>query len=110
MRFWTILLSLIVAGMVAVNAPAQEQKGGKKPHMTLKERFDKMDTNHDGTLSQDEFVAGHKRLGEEKAKALFAKMGGTTDKGLTFDQYKTAMEEWMKQQHKKKDAPKGGNP
>lgn len=111
MRFWTALLSLLVASAVVASAPAQEKKEGKegkRPHMTLKERFDKMDANHDGALSEEEFVAGHSRMGE-KAKDVFKKMGGTAEKGVTFEQYKKAMEEFMKGAHKKREGHKPEN-
>ncbi len=102
MRFWTVLLSLLVAVAVVASVPAQEKKGkeGKRPHVTLKERFDKMDANHDGALSEEEFVAGHPRMGD-KAKDVFKKLGGTADKGLSFEQYQKGMDQMMKARKKK---------
>lgn len=119
MRFGTMILSLVVAGLVAVNAPAQEKKEPpKKP--SLAERFAKMDTNNDGILTEQEFVAFHKAAhegkgkgnGEAKAGTFYkelATLGGTTTKdnvtGMNVDQFKKAHKQW-RENHPKKDQGK----
>ena len=63
MKLWTMLFSLAVACLVAANAPAQGKfwRAPAKKHPLL-ERFEKMDTNHDGILTAQEFAAAHPRL------------------------------------------------
>jgi Ca2+-binding EF-hand superfamily protein len=102
MRIWTILLSLVVACLITANAPAQGNKSTKHP---LRERFETMDTNHDGILTVQEFVAAHPKVGAKKAAAFYAELatlGGTTTKGnvvgMTFPQFKKAHKAW-KQAH-----------
>lgn len=102
MKMWTTALSLAVAFLVAVNAPAQTAK--KHP---LRDRFEKMDTNHDGILTQDEFVAGHPKAGPEKTTKFYnelASLGGTTTRngatGMTLEQFRKAHKAW-KQAHPK---------
>ena len=94
MRVWTVLLSLALALLVATNVPAQEKKPPAQKH-PVAERFAKMDTNHDGILTETEFVAARAKMGEAKAKKVYeemCKLGGTTTKdkatGMTFDQFK----------------------
>jgi Ca2+-binding EF-hand superfamily protein len=70
--------------------------------MTLRERFDRMDTNHDGVVSAKEFVAAHPKLGAERAEKIFKKMGGGTGKGLSFEQFKTAVEKWLASRQQRK--------
>lgn len=96
MRVWTILLSLAVACLMAVNAPAQ----GTKKH-ALRDRFEKMDTNHNGILTMQEFAAGHPKLDATKAATVYKELvtlGGATTKngvtGMTFAQFKKAHKAW----------------
>jgi Ca2+-binding EF-hand superfamily protein len=99
MRPWTILFSLVVGCLVAVNAFAQGNACKKHP---LRDRFEKMDTNHDGILTVQEFVAAHPKMGEAKATTFYkelATLGGTTTAksgvtGMTFPQFKKAHKAW----------------
>jgi Ca2+-binding EF-hand superfamily protein len=82
---------------MASNAPAQQPV---KRH-SLSDRFQKMDANHDGILSQAEFVAAHPKIGAVAAKELYrslAVLGGTTTQskttGMTFEQFKKAHKLW----------------
>jgi hypothetical protein len=101
MKAWTMFLSLFVVCLVAANAPAQ---GTASKRLPLFERFEKMDTNHDGIVTAQEFAAAHPKLG---AKAIIfynqlAALGGTTTKGgvvgMTLPQFKKALKAW-KQAH-----------
>ncbi len=98
MRLWTTLFGLVVACLVAVNAPAQGNTPKKHP---LLDRFEKMDTNHDGILTVQEFVAAHPKIGEKKATAFYNELvtlSGTTTKGgvtgMTFPQFVKAVKAW----------------
>ena len=106
MRVWIMLLSLIVLCAMAVNGPAQQCA---KKH-TLWERFQKMDTNHDGIVTQAEFVAGHPKAGAKAEKFYndLIALGGTTTKGgatgMTFEQFKKAHKLWREAHPKKQPA------
>lgn len=113
MRVWTMLLSLVVACLVAVNAPAQGNAAKKHP---LRDRFEKMDTNHDGILTVQEFVAAHPKMGEAKAVTFYkelATLGGTTTKGgvmgMTFPQFKKAHKAWKQAHPNPGQKPQGTN-
>ena len=111
MRVWTTLLVLAVGCLIAVNASADDKKkdGPRKPRASAEERFAQMDTDKNNNVSQAEFVAGHKRMGEDKAKELFKKVGGCPEKGLTLEQYKKARAEWEKKMadHRKGEKKEG---
>jgi Ca2+-binding EF-hand superfamily protein len=75
-------------------APTQETKKG-----SLRDYFYKQDANHDGILTLDEFVAFRATMGTEKATSIYnklASLGGATTKGsvtgMTFEQFKKAVE------------------
>ncbi len=116
MRIGMFLLSLVLASLMTVQASAQEKKDApKKP--SLSERFDKMDTNHDGILTEQEFVAFHKAAhegkGEAKAGTFYkelASLGGTTTKdnitGMNLDQFKKAHKAWRENHPKKNQGKK----
>jgi hypothetical protein len=103
---WMILLGLAAIFLAATNAPAC----GKKHHSygSQESSFSAMDTNHDGILTQAEFVAAHSKMGADKAAKLYknlATLGGTTTKngatGMTSQQF-TAAQKAMKAAHSKK--------
>jgi len=107
MKVWTTLLALTLACLWTVTTLAQEKKDApKKPRQSSEERFKEMDKDNSGTVTEAEFVAAYSRMGEEKAKALFQKMGGTADKGLTLEQYKKAREEFRKKYGERKPREK----
>ena len=112
MRVWITLLVLAVGCLIAAGASADDKKkdGPRKPRATAEERFAQMDTDKNNNVSQAEFAAAHKqRMGEDKAKELFKKMGGCPEKGLTLEQYKKARAEWEKKmgEHRKGEKKEG---
>ena len=64
--------------------------------MTLQERFQKMDADRDGILSEQEFVAAHNRFAQQVARSLFTEVGGRSDRPLALDQIAEARKEWSK--------------
>jgi Ca2+-binding EF-hand superfamily protein len=108
-RLWTMLLSLAVAYLVTAGLSAEAAKviAKKQP---LSKRFQKMDANHDGILTEAEFVTAHSKLDAAQAKNCYealAALSGTTTKngatGMTFPQFKKAALAW-RQSHKKPTA------
>jgi len=106
MRMWTMLLSLAVLCLVATNAPACGKK--HHSHSSQATSFSAMDTNHDGILTQAEFVAAHFNVGATKAAKFYnnlATLGGTTTRngvtGMTVQQFKAAQKA-KKQAYSKK--------
>jgi EF-hand domain pair len=57
----TILAGLILTGMSGSVWAADQSQGGQPgqpvPRMMCQDRFDAMDTNHDGVVTQEEFMA-----------------------------------------------------
>ena len=97
MKFATLLLSLVMACLVAANVSAQRNTSPKSPLAVF---FEKMDTNHDGILTVQEFAAANSKLGAGKAVAVYkelATLGGTVQKGeatgMTFQQFAKAYKE-----------------
>lgn len=61
-----------------------------KPDPT--ELFSKLDANGDGTLTEEEFVAGRPDdVSEEQAQAFYEQLAGTNTSGLSADQFVNAM-------------------
>jgi hypothetical protein len=91
MKFATLLLSLVMACLVAANVSAQRNTSPKSPLAVF---FEKMDTNHDGILTVQEFAAANSKLGAGKELAT---LGGTVQKGeatgMTFQQFAKAYKE-----------------
>src|SRR5262245_27919851 len=82
-----ILALALIAGMFMplVGTGAQEKKG-----KTPEERFKAMDTNNDGKLSKEEFVARFKDDAEKKGKAemQFGRIDKNNDGFLSLDEYR----------------------
>jgi hypothetical protein len=100
-----MLLSLAVICLVATDAPACGNR--HHSHGSQGSSFNAMDTNHDGILTQAEFVAAHAGMGTYKAAKLYknlASLGGATTKkgarGMTFQQF-TAAQKAMRSAHTK---------
>ena len=108
MRIWTVLLSLILAGFVAVNTgSAQEKKKHDRP--SPEARFDGLEkaVKHDpltGELTKDEFVTAMKETksrAADKAEEIFGQIKKADEKKVTKAEYVAHMKE--RYQHHKKD-------
>ena len=111
MRLWTMLLSLAVVAVIAVNANAQDtKKRGERPRMS----FADMDTNKDGKLdeSRSSCEARLKNVPadrQEKAKEFVARawkaIAGEKE-AVTEAEFKAAMEKMAKERGGKKRGEK----
>jgi Ca2+-binding EF-hand superfamily protein len=92
-------LVAVVAGLPA-NLPACHQGSSSHSHhshQSLEAAFHKMDVNHDGILTESEFVAAHHKMNTSQAAARYEQLaakGGTTKRngvrGMTLAQFKAA--------------------
>jgi Ca2+-binding EF-hand superfamily protein len=96
MRVRTVLVTLIAASLVAVSALAQQTTKEPTPKKlpTLSERFAKMDLNHDGIVSEKEYVNAHRDWAADWSKAVFKKTGVTD---LSLDRFVKVRQQWEKE-------------
>jgi hypothetical protein len=108
MKFWSLLVAVTLASLVGTNAYANKQECAKhwKQKMTAADVFKKMDSNHDGKVTLDEYKAFHKKLDPKKAEERFQKMTGG-QKILTLDEFQKAWAEHAKAWHAKAQHAKG---
>jgi Ca2+-binding EF-hand superfamily protein len=99
MRLWTRLFILVLGCLVVANAFAQRNTTNKNPLLVV---FQKMDANHDGILTVQEFVAANSQMGEAKATAVYKELvnlGGVVTKGnatgMAFPQFAKAYVAWV---------------
>ncbi len=96
---------LLGAAVLTMNAiPALAEEGGKKHHggMKMEKMFAEQDTNGDGKVSKDEFVA--------HATKRFEEMDGNKDGGVTKEEIKAHMEAKRAEWKAKKEAEKAPAP
>jgi len=81
-----ILAIALIAGMFMPLMTGAQEKKGKTPE----EQFKALDTNSDGKLSKEEFVARVKDDAEKKSKAeaRFGRMDKNNDMFLSLEEYK----------------------
>lgn len=69
-----------------------ERTPGKGPGPDPSEMFSTLDANGDGTLTEEEFVAGRPDdVSEEQAQAFYAELAGENSTGVTLDQFADAL-------------------
>lgn len=91
----------------ALLLPAWAEEGADKPKPDPAKVFAKMDTNADGKLSKDEFMALPKRQKDPvKGAKKFTKLDTDANGSLTFDEYKAG---FKKPKDGDKDAKSGGS-
>ena len=98
MSLRTTLFILVVGCLVTANAFAQRNTTNKNPLLGV---FQKLDANHDGILTVQEFVAANSQMGEAKATAVYKELvslGGIVTKGsvtgMAFPQFVKACKAW----------------
>jgi Ca2+-binding EF-hand superfamily protein len=97
--FTASILVVVALGWALVVSPSTAEAGkGKKKDKTAA-LFQKLDTNNDGKLSQDEFSkiseVGKKKAGKGKGKntsKMFAKLDADNDGSLSLDEFKKKAE------------------
>jgi hypothetical protein len=84
-----VLITLVVAVTVgigwAVDQNQSGQPGSGVPRMICQERFDAMDTNHDGAVTRDEFTAVRHPGG--RGQEVFKSRDTNGDGVLTKDEF-----------------------
>ena len=86
------ICAIAFCGASYIKAEDAKPKAGA----TTEERFKKADTNGDGTLSEEEFVAAFGKKDADKAKARFKKLNKAGDGKLTLAEFEAG--------NKKKDS------
>jgi hypothetical protein len=82
-----VVVAAVLLGTAGVGWPADQSQTGqtaqRHPRMRCQERFDAMDTNHDGVVTKDEFMAVRHRggRGEDVFKSRDQNGDGTLQKG-----------------------------
>ncbi len=79
------LVGLVTVFFILSMAFAQGQSGQSSPRMGCQQRFDSMDTNHDGKLTKEEFMATPHHRGN--AEQIFTAMDVNGQGFLTKDQF-----------------------
>jgi len=95
------VLALALGCFVSLSAMAAETKGKSptcnKAKPTAREVFDKIAGGHKDVITEQQCVTyelkEHPKLTKDKVESWFKKMGGTKEKGLTYDQFKKSWEE-----------------
>ncbi len=92
MKIITTLCALAFCGALSLKAADEPKKGGKggdKPHHTPEEVFKKLDTNNDGSVSKEEFMAGPKAKADPaKGEEHFKAMDKDSDGKVTLEEFK----------------------
>lgn len=101
MKIVPILCSLTICGAIALKAADEPKKPaeGDKPKATGEELFKKADTNNDGSLSKEEFVAAFGKKDAAKGEEKFKQIDTNSDG-------KISAEEWKARPHDKKKEAK----
>ncbi len=100
------LIALLALSMPVFTLHAEPPKKGKKPPLSPEEHFKKLDTNHNGKLTLNEFTFGTRNL--EKDKAEFKSLDKDGDGLLSLEEFSAKHQEGEKQTEedsaKKKDS------
>jgi Ca2+-binding EF-hand superfamily protein len=98
---WLLAFAVIlVLGVGTASAQDTPQKPTKKSHKTVEEIFKAKDTNKDGKLSKEEYLAGVPETKKAKREKAFTAMDSDKDGFVTPEEMKAAFAK-MKEHHKK---------
>ena len=90
MKFALTFCAILACGMMTVRA--DDTTPAKKPHMTPEEAFKKLDTNNDGFLSKEEFLASPRaKKDPAAAEKRYDAMDTKKDGKVTLEEFKAAM-------------------
>jgi hypothetical protein len=106
-----MLLALALGCFVSLSAMAAQTKekaaACNKAKHTAREVFDKIAGGHKDVITEQQYVSyelkEHPKLAKDKVESWFTKMGGTKEKGLTFDQFNNS---WQEHHAKMKEGKK----
>ncbi len=89
-------LAVASVGFGAEKEKKEKKGGGERGKFNVEEMFKRLDTNKDGKVSCDEFVANPRYKGKkDQAMKAFEKMGGSKDKALTLEEFKEGFKKLM---------------
>jgi Ca2+-binding EF-hand superfamily protein len=92
MRFDFLTRCLMVALAFAVITPSAVMAEDTKPKINPETVFKRRDTNGDGAISEDEFLAAAKEdKQKEKLKKRFGKIDSNGDGKLSLEEFKAGM-------------------
>lgn len=92
MRFDSLTRCLMAAIACAVLTPGAVMAQNDKPKMDPEKVFKRRDTNGDGSISEDEFLAAAKEdKQKEMLKKRFGKIDTNSDGKLSLDEFKAGM-------------------
>jgi len=83
-----ILAIALIAGMFMPLMTGAQEKKGKSPE----EQFKALDTNSDGKVSKDEFLARVDAEKKDRRGQVFDRWDKDSDKHLSLDEYKAGLE------------------
>jgi hypothetical protein len=116
MRLWTMLASLLVAGVMVSGVFAQEKKEGKKRGPRQVASFKDMAGSDEGKLTEELYVKARTKNAPEdrkeqattRAKESWKRLAGDK-KELTKDEYEAAVKKMMDERKSKGGKKRGGD-
>jgi Ca2+-binding EF-hand superfamily protein len=86
-------IAAVVCAFALGSAMAAEgEKGKDRPKPTAEQVMKKIDTNSDGKISLEEWLASPRGKDKEKAEASFKKIDSNSDGSIDLDELKAMME------------------
>lgn len=88
MKILTTLCILALSGAVSLHAEDKKKPAGDKPKPSPDAAFKKLDSNSDGSVSKDEFLASPAgKKDAAKAEEKFKKLDKDSDGKLTLEEF-----------------------
>ena len=109
-KVWPVFAIAVVIGFLSWGTAIAQDQPKHKGKMDLDAMFKKIDTNGDGFISQDEWLAtARNQKDPDKAKESYKKMDTAGDGKVTPDEFKAYMKTVMGHHHKKSGGDSGGS-